>query len=160
MNTDPYSEQSKDNLDISRHALTSPIKLWTPTTIGVLTFFFMFPSGILLASINWLRMGLSRKAVYHLLVGFFGTIAFVMMLPFIPGNRARGLVYLVNFGIAYYLSQQIKKDIGNINQANQEIQDIHWFKGFLISLLMYGFYVILVFVVLIIFDTLGISTVE
>ena len=160
MNTDFYGEQSKHGIDTSRAALASPIKLWTPTTIGVLTFFFMFPSGILLASINWFRMGLARKAINHLLAGFFGTIAFVLMLPFIPGNRARGLVYLVNLGIAYYLSQQIKKDIGNVNQDNQEIQDAHWFRGFIISLLMYGFYVFLVFVVLIIFDTVGISTLE
>jgi hypothetical protein len=44
--------------------------LWTPNTIGILTFFTGFPTRITLASINWFKMGMKGKAFAHILAAY------------------------------------------------------------------------------------------
>lgn len=154
------NENLEKMLETAQATSKIPLKFWTPTAIGFSTFFFMFPSGILLASINWLRMGLNKKAIFHLVAGLAGAFVFIVALLFIPGNRARGFSYLINIGVAYYLSRQTKKDLEKFKENNEETQDAHWFGGCLIGFMMYGFYLFLLFLVFMFFDITGIPVVE
>jgi cyanate permease len=138
----------------------SAVKLWTPNTIGFYTVFFGFPSGILLSSINWIRMGLNKKALYHLVAGLVGIFAIITILLIIPGNLGRGISGLINIGMAVYLNSQIKKDIAFFISNNREIQNAHWSWCCLISLLMVGFYFLLAMIVVMVLMFLGIPIPE
>lgn len=107
---------------------TPTIKLWTPTVIGVVTFFLGFPCGITLAAINWIKMGLRGKALAHILGGIAG-IGLILMLP---ENATRLLGLVINIGAMSYLRQQMKVDIEGIQNAS--VQPAHWFGGCLASL--------------------------
>ncbi|HAW52217.1 MAG TPA: hypothetical protein DCX54_07820 [Flavobacteriales bacterium] len=153
------NESLEKMFEVAQPTSTSSIKFWPPTAIGFLTFFFMFPSGVLLASINWLRMGLNKKAIYHLVAGLVGAFIFIIVLLLIPDNGARGFSYLINIGVAYYLSRQTKNDLEKFKENNGTTQDAHWFGGCLIGLMMYGFYLFLLFLVFIVFDIAGVPIV-
>lgn len=56
-----------------------PVKLWTPGIIAAISFLLGFPAGIVLASINWMRMNLSNKALTHLIAGGVGTFIVVIL---------------------------------------------------------------------------------
>ncbi len=129
---------------------TPTIKLWTPRAIGFLTFFIGFPSGITLASINWIRMGRKIKALAHII----GGIVSVLALFIFPDNTGRLFGLVINVGYTIYLQQQMKADIQKINNYN--IQYAHWFSGTLISLMGWGILFVVGIVVIVsqtIFDT-------
>jgi hypothetical protein len=109
--------------------------------IGLMTFFLGFPSGIVLASMNWIRMDLRGKAVVHIIGGIVGILAIGL---FYEGNgQLLGLV--INLGYMTYLHQQMKNDIDRV--SNTDIQYAHWFSGLLISIATIGMIVIVALVV-------------
>ena len=118
---------------------TTIIKLWTPSTISFMTFFLGFPSGITLASINWIRMGMKGKALAHIAGGVVGVLALI----FFPENLAQLLGLVINIGYMAYLRQQMKYDIATITDAN--VQYAHWSSGLLISLISLGIIVLVGF---------------
>lgn len=89
---------------------TPTIKLWTPRTIGFMTFFLSFLFGITLASINWMRMGMKRKA----LVQIAGSIIVILAIMLLPDNFGRLFSLLINLGYMVYLHQQMKNDIESL----------------------------------------------
>jgi tetratricopeptide (TPR) repeat protein len=121
---------------------TAILKLWTPSAISLMTFFLGFPSGIALASINWIRMGMKGKAVAHVAGGVVG----ILVLILFPDNLGRLLGLVINIGYTAYLRQQMKDDIATITHAN--VQYAHWFSGFLISMATLGTIVIVAVVLL------------
>ena len=137
-----------------------PVKLWSSRFIGFASFFLGFPSGIALSAINWNRMGLNKKVVFHVAVGVIGIFALVIILLLLPGNRGRGLAGLVNFGMLYYLYSQTKKDTEVFKANNHVVENAHWFGGCLISLLMVGLYFFLAFLVVMVLMFLGIPIPE
>ena len=137
-----------------------PVKLWSSRFIGFASFFLGFPSGIALSAINWNRMGLNKKVVFHVAVGVIGIFALVIILLLLPGNRGRGLAGLVNFGMLYYLYSQTKKDTEVFKANNHIVENAHWFGGCLISLLMVGLYFFLAFLVVMVLMFLGIPIPE
>ncbi len=109
------------------------LKLWTPRLISVLTFLFGFPCGFVLAAINWHRMGLRIKARVHLLLGAFAMLIAILisvLLPQIP----RFVWFGVNAAIAWYLANQLKTDIANLESAGTTVRADNWLIGTLISL--------------------------
>jgi len=98
--------------------LSPPIKLWTPGFIAGVTFLLGFPAGIVIASINWMRMKLNNKALTHLVVGAVGTFIFVIVLILIPGTAGRFVGLLVNLGILFYLQWQMKQDLDSFKISN------------------------------------------
>ena len=146
-----FPEGSSDTLVLQ----PIPVKLWSSRLIGFATFFFGFPSGIVLSSINWSRMGLKKKMAYHLVGGLMGIFVIVISLAFVPERRARGVVGLVNFGMSFYLGDQAKKDIEAFKAEDREVKVVHWFRGVLISLLVVACYFILIIVILSTLETLG-----
>jgi hypothetical protein len=99
------------------------IKLWTPNTIGTLTFFLGFPGGITLAAINWIKMGMKRKAFAHILLGIVG----ILTLFLLPDSLGRTLGLAINIGYISLLRQQMKGDIEKLDGF--DVQNAHCFVG-------------------------------
>jgi len=101
------SSDSKGNQPFG--SLLPPVKLWTPTTVGLTSFFLGFPGGVVLSSINWTRMGLMFKAILHLIglsiVELLLTLL-IILVPELQVELAIGLVFFVNIGISFYLQYQ------------------------------------------------------
>jgi uncharacterized membrane protein len=133
----------------------STIKLWTPSTIGFVTFFFGFPSGILLASINWIRMGYTKKAVYHIVGGLIGILIIIVILFLAPDKWGTGVSALINFGMLSYLNYQTRKDTDAFKASNPETQNAHWSGGCLLGLLGVGFFILIAALVVVGFILLG-----
>ena len=109
---------------------TRTIKLWSPNTIGTLTFFTGFPSGITLASINWFKMGMKWKAFANILIGMVG----ILIIYLIPENLTRSVALLINLGFVAYIRYQMESDIGLVTD-DYNVEKAHWFSGLLYSLL-------------------------
>jgi hypothetical protein len=124
-----------------------PVKLWTPAVIGLITFLLGYPGGLVMAILNWIRMGLINKAISHLIVGAAGTLAYVVLLAQLTGDVGNLLACLVNIAMIFYLHNQIKQDIAAFKACNHEVQNAHWLGGVLIGIVMLGAYLALAFVV-------------
>lgn len=133
----------------------TPVKLWTSSAVGITTFFLGFPGGIVLASINWFRMGLKNKAVAHLVVGAIGAFAISVFAYFAPATINRLLSIIVNVGIVYYLSSQTKKDTEAFVTNNHIVKKESGWIAFLIGVGMLIFYFVAVFIMVFFFAFLG-----
>ena len=58
----------------------TPIALWTPRFIAVVSLLFGFPAGFVLAPMNLRRMGLNVQARNYLLGGISGALVFGIAL--------------------------------------------------------------------------------
>lgn len=124
-----------------------PVKLWTPGLIAGVSFFLGFPAGIVLASINWMRMKMKDKATMHLVGGGVVTLVFILLLVFTPSTVGRGLGLLFNLGTLFYLQQQMKKDLEAF-QLSTKVEKAGELGGCLIGLgILLAF--LIVFVVLV-----------
>ena len=110
-----------------------PIKLWTPGFIAGVSFLLGFPAGIVIASINWMRMNLTNKALTHLIGGAVGIFIFVLAVLLMPGAAGRFIGLLANLGILFYLQRQMKKDIETFKVSN-DVEDAGQLGGCLIGL--------------------------
>ena len=133
-----------------------PVKLWTPRAVGYTTFFLGFPGGIVLTALNWMRMGLTNKAITHLVGGAVGLLALVIVLILLPGSIGTWFGLFVNLGMLFYLQNQTKKDIEAFKAGNHEVQNAHWFGGCLIGLVMAGLWFALAFVVTFFLTLIGV----
>lgn len=122
---------------------TRTIKLWSPNTIGTLTFFAGFPAGITLASINWFKMDKKLKAYTHILVGVIGMVA----IYFLPDGITRSLALLINLGFVAYIRNQMKADIESL--THYKVENPNWFSGFLTG--MAGWVMAAVILIIIVF---------
>ena len=137
-----------------------PAKLWTPRAVGYITFFLGFPGGLVMAARNWMRMGLTNKAITHLVAGGVGILAFVILFLILPGNVGSVLGFAVNIGMLFYLQNQTRKDIAAFIANNHEVQNAHWFSGCLIGLVTIVLWIPLVFVVGFFLELLGVPIPE
>ncbi len=123
------------------------IKLWTPRVILFVSVFLSWPGGIVLASLNWFRMGITKKATTHLIAGIVGTLALLVMLFFLPGQAGGWLGVFISLGIATYLHINMKNDIARYKAANHMVQNENWFLGGLIGLAGLVVFVLLAFII-------------
>jgi hypothetical protein len=98
------------------------IKLWTPTAIGALTFFLGFPAGITLATINWIRMGMTRKVIPHILIGIVSVVAIFIL----PDNIGRIVGLALSWGYIAFFRSQMKSDIEKLDRF--EVRNAHWLR--------------------------------
>jgi tetratricopeptide (TPR) repeat protein len=108
------------------------IKLWTPNTIGALTFFLGFPAGITLATINWIKMGMTKKIIPHILIGIAGIVALI----FLPDNIGRIVGLALSWGYIAFFRQQMKSDIEKLDRF--DVQNARWYSGFFMGVGLYG----------------------
>ena len=138
-------QQPISNLSVQPSAqLASSVKLWTPGFIAAVTFFLAFPAGIVLASINWMRMKMTDKAIIHLVAGAVGTVIFLAILIMTPGNTGRLFALAINLGILFYLRWRMEKDI-NVFQATSRVEKAGWPGGCLIGIGMLILYYLMAF---------------
>lgn len=104
---------------------TRTIKLWSPNTIGTLTFFTGFPTGITLASINWFKLGMIWKAFANILMGMIGILAIFLL----PENLTRSIALVINLGFVAYIRYQMEADIDSL--TDYKVDNAHWFSGVL-----------------------------
>jgi hypothetical protein len=131
------SDQIASTFDQTSASLLPAVKLWTPRAVGMTTFFLGFPGGIVLASINWMRMGLKNKAISHLIGGAIGAFVFILVLLFTPQTLGRVLGLVINLGMLYYLQSQTTKDIGAFRASNHAVENASGFSGCLIGIGMF-----------------------
>jgi hypothetical protein len=149
-------QQQISNLSAQPSAVPVPsVKLWTPGFIAAVTFFLGFPAGIVLASINWLRMKMTDKAIIHLVAGAVGIVIFFAVLIMTPGNVGRLIALSVNLGILFYLRWRMEKDI-NVFQATQTVEKAGWPGGCLIGVGILILYMLFGFVFAFILVMLGV----
>jgi hypothetical protein len=138
---------------------TAPVKLWTPGFVAGVSFLLGFPAGIVIASINWMRMKMNDKAIPHLIGGGVGTLVFIIALILLPGTMGRALGLLANLGVLFYLQAQMKKDIAVFGAANR-VENEGQLGGCLIGLGVLILFLILVFGVTFVFAILGVPIPE
>jgi hypothetical protein len=124
-----------------------PVKLWTPAVIGLITFLLGYPGGLVMAILNWIRMGLINKAINHLIVGVAGTLAYVVLSARLTEDVGRLFALMVNIAMITYLHNQMGQDIAAFKACNHEVQNAHWLGGLLIGIVMLGIFLALAFVV-------------
>ena len=139
--------------------LAPSVKLWTPGFIAAVTFLLGFPAGIVLSAINWMRMKMNDKAVYHLIAGAAGAIILIAILIFTPGTVGRLLALVINIGILLYLQRQMNKDI-NVFQAANRVETAGWPGGCLIGIGIAVLYFGFTFVLIILLVMLGVPIPE
>lgn len=95
------------------------VKLWTPGFIAAVSFLLGFPAGIVLASINWMRMKMNDKAMIHLVIGGIVTLIFIPLLIFTSSTVGRVVGIVFNIGTLFYLQQQMKKHLAAFQLYNK-----------------------------------------
>jgi hypothetical protein len=153
-------EQISESLAQPLVPSSPPVKLWTPGVIAGISFLLGFPAGIVLASINWMRMNMRNKAMTHLGAGIVGTFIFVVLLILLPGSVGRIVGLAANIGILFYLQQQMKKDLETFKAANNIVEKANELGGCLIGLGMLLLLVISIFVISFVFVVLGVPIPE
>lgn len=128
---------------------TNHVSGWSPKTIGWLTLFFGFPNGLILAGINWVRLGLVNRGVFHLLMGMFSVVFIVGWVRdfsdwFRIYNTPKAITYLVIYLvvtllIVVYLDQRTKKDLERLEEVGTSYKKSSWLSAlvliFVISLI-------------------------
>jgi len=79
------------------------IDLWTPRGIGWASVILGFPGAAVLAALNWQRMGMSGKAVAHVVAAVLGFWAFAFVAN-------AGAAIVVEIAAAYYLYRIQRRD--------------------------------------------------
>jgi tetratricopeptide (TPR) repeat protein len=77
-------------------------------------------------------MGMTRKAIPHILIGIAGVIAII----FLPDNIGRLVGLALTWGYIAFFRSQMKSDIEKLDRF--DVRNAHWFGGFLISAALYG----------------------
>lgn len=122
-----------------------PIKLWTPRVIAGIAFLLGFPAGIVLAAINWMRMGMKNKVVIFLAGGVVGIVILTIISIFLPGDSERILLILANIGIMIFLYYQVKSDVEAFEVSNNSVEQASELGGCLIGLATLALYITLIF---------------
>ena len=149
------SDQPLPTSVISPTSTSLPVKLWTVQVISSTTFFLGFPAGIVLASINWMRMNLKNKALTYLIAGAVGIIVVPFLAIILPQGVGTILGLLVNFGTLYLLQKEMKVDIEKFKAANNVVQNANWFGGCLIGLVILALFIGEIFVMAFIIGVLA-----
>jgi hypothetical protein len=84
-----------------------PMALWTPKGIGVVSAVLGFPGAVVLAALNWRRMGRTRKAIVHLAAALIVTWALFLAAVY-ADVRSGG--FLIGLGVGYYLYRAQRTD--------------------------------------------------
>ena len=130
------------------------LELWTPAMVGWITFLLGFPSGVLLACLNWQRMGLKNKARLHALLTVLGIVVLTSVI--LTSSTAIGFAGLIaNLFVVFYLRNETASDTQLFEATGYEIKEANTSLGCLLSLLGILVFVVAVFLVSMVFALLG-----
>lgn len=136
------------------------VKLWTPGVIAAISFLLGFPAGIVLASINWMRMNLNNKAFIHLIAGAIGTFIFMLLIILLPGSVGSILGIATNLGALFYLYREMKKDLETFQASNHTVAKANELGGCLIGLGIFLLVLISAIALTFVFAVLGVPLPE
>lgn len=136
-----------------------PVKLWTPGFIAGVTFLLGFPAGIVISSINWMRMNMNNKALTFLIGGAVGAFIFVLVIILLPGSIGNIIGLATNIGILFYLRRQMEQDI-EIFKGLNNVKNAGQLGGCLIGLGMLVLFLILIFGISFVLAVLGVPIPE
>jgi hypothetical protein len=113
---------------------TTPVALYTPRQVFFLSFITGWPTGLVLASINWVRMGSTGTAVVHWVAGsiLFGLWSFVLSDSSASCGSWLGLV--IHLGFCFYIYQQMRQSIKAFHLDGNQSQPAKWKSGCLAGL--------------------------
>ena len=137
-----------------------PVKLWTPGVIAAIALLLGFPAGIVLASINWMRMKMNNKALTHLSVGIVGTLIFIVLVILLPGNVGTVVGLATNLATLFYLQREMKKDLEIFKASNNTVEKANELGGCLIGLGILALLFISVIALTLVFAVLGVPIPE
>jgi hypothetical protein len=118
-------------VDATRAAIRSkpsPVSavLFSPRQIFFLSMITGYPTGLVLSSINWVRMGSTGTAVLHWVAGVI-----LLTLWSIGGTVMRAVLQI---GFCVYLSQQMRQNIKQFKLDGNEIHTASWKRALAFSL--------------------------
>ena len=120
-------------------------KVWSPTTVGIVSLLMAFPAGALLATINAHRLGNTKSKRKYIVNGILFVIAFLFM--FIqPFSGAAGLTGIAGIFLAIWIHNNTKEEIETYLKEN-ETSLIYktWWTGALLGLLTWITFALLIF---------------
>lgn len=118
-------------------------RLWKPNQVFWIGFLFGWPGAVVLACLDWLRIGRREKALWHMLGGLAAALVYTLGIWFIPDNT-RILPLLVNILILFYLKDRLGCDLPPFDSGQYQPASI-W-RGILICLAALVVYLSAVFV--------------
>jgi hypothetical protein len=124
----------------------SPVSalLFSPRQIFFLSMITGYPTGLVLSSINWIRMGMTGTAVLHWLAGV------ILLTLWSFGGNVIGSVLDIAFCV--YLSQQMRQNIKQFKLDGNEIRPVSWKRALAYSLatlgILFGVLVLLILLLL------------
>ncbi len=118
----------------------SPITLFAPRQVFYLSFFTGWPTGMVLASINWVRMGSTGTAVVHWVAGSILLTLWSYILNESRFSCGTWLGLAIHVGFCFYLYQQMKQDIKAFTLEGNQTRPAKWKSGCLL-----GFVTLLLF---------------
>lgn len=125
-------------------------ELWGTMLIGAVTILFAFPAGMLLAVINWYRMGMYAKSRSRLLATVAAAYIFVVILLALPSFLGQLFYLAVNVGAFFYLRREMDADTDAYAYAGNEVHPANRLIGVAIG---FGglLFLALIFAVMVIF---------
>jgi hypothetical protein len=125
-------------------------ELWGPLLIAGVALLLAFPAGLLLAVINWYRMGMLAKSRSRLIAGVVAAYAFVILLILLPNPLPAIFYFAVNIGAFFYLRREVDTDTDAYAYAGNEVHPANRLTGIAIGIGGFLFFV-LVYIVMVIF---------
>ncbi len=109
-----------------------PVALWSHTVVGAVAFLLTPPAGLVLAALNYRRMGLVDKARVHAILAGVGTVLFAVLA--LAGGVGRLLIVVMGIGLYFYLYERMRADLAAFTAADHEVHSAPWGLGGLIGL--------------------------
>jgi hypothetical protein len=124
-------------------------QIFSPRQIGTLTFLLGYSAGIVLSSINWIRMGMADTVAVHSAAGII--LLFVRGFTLSQKTSCGGILGLMLQAIvSFYLYNQMKTCIQRFTQDGNTIRSATWKSGILVEFLALCATILLLAVVLMI----------
>lgn len=131
---------------------------WGPLFAGISALIFAFPAGMALAIINWQRMGLLRKARFHVIGTLVAAYLFAVLFVFLfPVGLAQYLYPAVNIGVFFYLRREIDRDLDDYAHAGYAPRPASRIVGVLIGVGLGLTFLIVVGATAILLEALGLT---
>ena len=119
------------------------LTLYSASKVALISFLLGFPAGLMVAAVNWRRMGLSNKIKPHLVAAVLASLAlgFVAASPLAPCSTVFGLLFSLAFSL--YLYRATENDINSFRKSDVYFEDGGWLGGFGLGILgLLAFYLL------------------
>lgn len=121
---------------VKRAQPSTPVRLFSPRQVFVLSAVSGWPTGLVLASVNWIRMGNQTTAIVHWMAGILLFIPMTLWSLSAGGDAPIALVDLaIHFGVCLYLQNLTAHSIKNFASEGKPANPAPWATGCLLAVL-------------------------